>query len=333
MRPLLLKGHERPLTRVRFNREGDLIVSCAKDHKPALWFADTGERIGTYNGHVGTVWDADFNFNSTRLITGSSDCSAKLWELETGKQLYSLKHSAGIRSVSFAHGEKMILCAQDSTFSSKPTIFIYNLPEEFNAQSIADNNRDEPVRSLHSPDSGKVATALWGALNTTIIAGSDDGCVRLWDVETGKEIQKVKEFKKPISDLQFSKDHTMFIASSGDHTAKIFDSKTLKVLKTFQSSRPLNSAAISPVQPHVLIGGGQEAMDVTTTSTKAGHFEVDFFNLVYQDFLGSVKGHFGPVNTIAVSPSGRSYASGAEDGYIRLHHFEKSYFSQKHNHY
>lgn len=30
MRPYLLKGHERPLTQVKYNREGDLLVSCAK---------------------------------------------------------------------------------------------------------------------------------------------------------------------------------------------------------------------------------------------------------------------------------------------------------------
>jgi translation initiation factor 3 subunit I len=38
-----------------------------------------------------------------------------------------------------------------------------------------------------------------------------------------------------------------------------------------------------------------------------------------------VKEHFGPINAIAINPDGRSYASGAEDGYIRLHHFDQGY--------
>lgn len=29
---------------------------------------------------------------------------------------------------------------------------------------------------------------------------------------------------------------------------------------------------------------------------------------------------------VAVSPTGTSYASGGEDGYVRLHHFDRSYF-------
>jgi len=76
------------------------------------------------------------------------------------------------------------------------------------------------------------------------------------------------------------------------------------------------------------MGGGQEAMDVTTTAAAAGHFEADFYHSIFAERLGSVSGHFGPINTLAFSPDGKSYVSGSEDGYIRLHHFTDSYFSQ-----
>lgn len=64
MRPILLKGHERPLTFIKYNREGDLVFTCAKDHHPTLWYSDDGERVGTYIGHNGAVWTCD--------ITGAS---------------------------------------------------------------------------------------------------------------------------------------------------------------------------------------------------------------------------------------------------------------------
>lgn len=59
MRPLLLKGHERPLTFLKYNRDGDLLFSCAKDHHPTVWYSDNGERLGTYRGHNGAVWSCD----------------------------------------------------------------------------------------------------------------------------------------------------------------------------------------------------------------------------------------------------------------------------------
>ena len=76
MRPILLKGHERPLTFIKYNSEGDLLFTCAKDHNPTLWYGDTGERVGTYVGHNGAV-DVMTN-DSTTFVTGSADTTCKV---------------------------------------------------------------------------------------------------------------------------------------------------------------------------------------------------------------------------------------------------------------
>lgn len=70
-----------------------------------------------------------------------------------------------------------------------------------------------------------------------------------------------------------SKDGAMFITASKDHTAKLFDTDTLMHLKTYKTERPVNSAALSPIMDHVVLGGGQDAMDVTTTSARIGKFD------------------------------------------------------------
>jgi translation initiation factor 3 subunit I len=46
----LLKGHERAITAVKYNSDGDLLFTAAKDNKPTVWYSDSGERLGTY-GH------------------------------------------------------------------------------------------------------------------------------------------------------------------------------------------------------------------------------------------------------------------------------------------
>ena len=57
--PYSRSGHERSLTQIKFNREGDLLFSCSKDHVINVWFSHNGERLGTYDGHNGTVWTID----------------------------------------------------------------------------------------------------------------------------------------------------------------------------------------------------------------------------------------------------------------------------------
>ena len=60
--------------------------------------------------------------------------------------------------------------------------------------------------------------------------------------------------------------------------------------------------------PHqVVLGGGQEAREVTTTTTKAGKFDARFYHLVYEEEIGRVKGHFGPINSLRFHPDGKRY--------------------------
>ena len=57
----------------------------------------------------------------------------------------------------------------------------------------------------------------------------------------------------------------------------------------------------------MVLGGGQEAMDVTTTSTRIGKFDARFFHLIFEEEFGRIKGHFGPINSAAFHPDGKGY--------------------------
>jgi translation initiation factor 3 subunit I len=107
---------------------------------------------------------------------------------------------------------------------------------------------------------------------------------------------------------------------------QLITTEELRELKSYSADTPLNSACITPVKDYVILGGGQAAIDVTTTDARQGKFEARFYHKIFEDEVGRVKGHFGPLNYIAVDPKGKCYASGGEDGYIRLHHFDKPYF-------
>ena len=64
---------------------------------------------------------------------------------------------------------------------------------------------------------------------------------------------------------------------------------------------------------------------VSFQASKDGNFELKFFHMVDEEMFGLVRGPFGTVNTAAIHPDGGSFASGGEDGFIRLHHFDPAY--------
>jgi len=124
-------------------------------------------------------------------------------------------------------------------------------------------------------------------------------------LQTGERVLHTYEHRGRINDIQLSADKSMLITASKDTSSMLFDTESFSQLKKYQTTRPVNSASISPLKDHIVLGGGQDAMSVTTSSSKAGKFEARFFHMVFEEEMGRVKGHFGPINTLAYSPDGR----------------------------
>lgn len=171
MRPYLLKGHERPLTQVKYNREGDLMVSCAKDLQPCLWFAEDGYRIGTYEGHNGAVWSAEFDIDSTRLITSSADQTVRIWDLPTGQELHQIKMGEPCRACNLAVGEQLLAFTTDSFMGSPPQIHIVDVDMKDPSASGA-----APRYSIECPK-GRVTRVYWTDCNRNLLTSHDGGWV------------------------------------------------------------------------------------------------------------------------------------------------------------
>jgi len=320
MRPIILKGHERSITQVKYNREGDLLFSCSKAEFPCVWYSDSGERLGTYNGHKGTVNSCDVNFDTTRFITGSGDSSVRIWDVETGACVHNIPTRVSVRTVEFAEGDRQFLVLTDNVMNLPSTLAIYSIND---MGKPAGNPRELPIKDT------KITYAMWGPMNKTILTSDKEGVIRVYDSDTLTLLQENRDHAKAINKMSFDKDKFTFITASFDSTAKLFDTKTLKVIKNYDTGRPVNAAAISPIKDHVILGGGQSAESVTTHKMDSSQFKVRFFHKIFCEELGSIPGHFGPVETLAFAPNGRSFVSGGWDGYIRVHHFDESYFQEE----
>lgn len=115
VRPLLLQYHSRPITCVRHNKDGDLFLSSSNDGKVCLIRADTGDRVGIYEGHDGAVKSCDINMESTLVVSGGADSAICFYNAENGEVVYKFDHGGIIQCVEFnqnpAYNDRIVTCA------------------------------------------------------------------------------------------------------------------------------------------------------------------------------------------------------------------------------
>jgi len=299
-----------------------------QDHNPNVWYTEDGRRLGNYVGHNGAVSTCDVSRDSELLLTGSADSSAKLWDVKSGECHATWSFDAPCKAVAFALGDEMAALSTDPFMSREPAIHLVAIDREDPSSSGKSGREEEGTMFLRKLTGfkGRTNRVMFTDGNACLLSAGEDGILRRWDVETGQVRDEAEIAEGPLTDLQLSSDGTHLVVSSLDTRARLVDAVSLEVLKTYQTGTNANAAAIHPTFPHVLVGGGQEASQVTTTSSRAGKFEARFFHTVYAEEVGNVRGHFGPINAVAFTPDGRSFATGGEDGYVRLHHFDSDYF-------
>ena len=114
--------------------------------------------------------------DSERLITASTDSTAKLWDVMSGQCLFTWKFSPPCKAVAFSLGTKLAAVSTDPFREQKPQIHLV---------SIADDVRDQTGDvALHFEGFDKrINRLVFTDLNRTLLSAGEDGYVRRWDVE------------------------------------------------------------------------------------------------------------------------------------------------------
>ena len=139
-------GHERSLTQIKFNADGDLLFSCSKDHVINVWFSHNGERLGTYEGNSGSVWtvdvdrapyllecpssDSNYSFNAAEskyLVSGAADNTLRLWAVATGKCLYTWEFPTAVKRVAFNETGSQVVCITEQRMGYQCAIRVFDI--------------------------------------------------------------------------------------------------------------------------------------------------------------------------------------------------------------
>ncbi|KAJ9067741.1 hypothetical protein DSO57_1036136 [Entomophthora muscae] len=288
--PLTCSGHTRPVVQLQFSKiieEKYYLISACKDGNPILRDGKTGDWIGTFFGHKGAVWSAKLNEDASMAVTGSADFTAKVWNACSGETLHSFTHKHIVRTADFnKEGNKII------TGGYEKKIRLYDL-----------SSPDSPPTEFGELPSN-IKNLIWNSETNLIYSSCEDKTLRIWDTRTSTVVKSLDlNFNVTSMDMSFDKS---FLMCTAGKEVKFWDSEKFDLIKSFEFSFDASSVSILPESHSRFVVGGVSDLWVRSYDFTSGE-ELEVY-----------KGHHGPVHSVSYSPDGEIYATGSEDGTIRL---------------
>ncbi len=211
---------------IAFSPDGTKLATGCDDGIAYIWNVDTGKELRKLKGSTKDVYSVAFSPDGTKLATGSKNGIVRIWNVDTGKELRKLKgYLRVIRSVAFSpDGTKLV------------TGSMYPISKQ---------------KALVTESGDRIPIAQ------SRVTEYEDGIVRIWNVDTGKELRKLKGSTKDVSSVAFSPDGTKVIAGFYNGNIRIWDvdrGKVIYRIKGKGNTDSIRSVAFSPDGTKIIAG-------------------------------------------------------------------------------
>jgi RNA polymerase sigma factor (sigma-70 family) len=253
-------GHPLGVHCLAVSPSGKILASAGSSpegHQVAFWDAHRGTELRRFRAHRWMIGEITFSPDSLTLASASTDGTACLWDVATGKRRQELRHPRGeyVHAVAFAPGGKVL-----ATGSSGRVVRFWDVATGRELRQM--HGFREEIRSLaFSPDGKTLAAASGGAIQlrdvTTgrprqpaeghhsqlrvlacsptaplLASAGDDRVIVLWDVAAGKEVRRLAGHAGCGSALAFSPDGKVLASggNSADASVRLWDVATGKEL-------------------------------------------------------------------------------------------------------
>ena len=238
------------------------------------WDVQSGQTIRRYVGHTAFVRAVAVSPDGKHLLTGSSwyanqhqgtpqDNSPRLWDVETAEEVRRFEDVLfPIRDAAFAPDGKSIVAGGKNS-----TLGLWDVETGKRSRRFT---VPASVRSVaFSPDGTKVASSHDGGLKDGRFFDPEHSVIILWDVETGREIRRLRGHTARIHSIAFSPDARFIASAAGagigtggwheadENTVRIWDVATGEELARAEPGIAVQSIAFTPDGRYVVTGGGR----------------------------------------------------------------------------
>ena len=147
----------------------------------------------------------------------------------------------------------------------------------------------------------------------TIVSVSDDGTIRLWNVNTRKPLKTLMAHADSVNSVVFSSDGETIASAGNDRAVRLWNANTGKLLRTLTGHiENVNTVAFSPDGKTIASGSGKLVYlgGREDSGTCVGQ-EIRLWNANTGELIKTLTGHTSVVNSVVFSPDGNTIASGS----------------------
>lgn len=216
-----------------FSRDNRVLVSGEKDETIKIWSLQTKKLIYTLTGHSKAVNSVAIHPNGKLIASASDDKTVKLWSLKSGKQVRTLRgHTDNVIAVSFSPNGNVLASSGDV---NDKTVKLWFLSE----------NRNITLKG-HSDWFGGIDSIAFTPDSKLIASGSKDKTIKIWQVDTGKELMTLKGHSDHITSIAISSENKLLASASKDKTLKLWTLTTGKLISNINLEETIQTVAFNP---------------------------------------------------------------------------------------
>uniref|UniRef100_K3WFN9 Serine-threonine kinase receptor-associated protein n=1 Tax=Globisporangium ultimum (strain ATCC 200006 / CBS 805.95 / DAOM BR144) TaxID=431595 RepID=K3WFN9_GLOUD len=308
--PVVCPGHSRPLAEVQYSPvtpDGCFLISACHDKLPMLRRADTGDWIGTFEGHKGAVWSATIDASAQFAATGSADFSVKFWDALSGDVITTFEHKHIVKSVAFTpDGARLLTAGHEKLLRVYDLLTVKEQFEHYKSEGRTGIfvPPTPPTLELATKDQIRKVVVISDALAVT---GEVDGTITVWNLESAQKVHEFKVDAGGVMDMEASRKNSVLTVAAGKKVYFYDVPNNFALIRSFMMPISFAEEGGASLHPHEdkFIAGGSDTW-------------VRVFDYQTGEMLECHKGHHGPVRCLRYSPRGESFATGSEDGTIRI---------------
>jgi WD40 repeat protein len=175
-----------------------------------LWNIETGKIIAKWMGS-NTVWSVCWSRDGQRVVSGSGDGTARVWDVESGKTVLGPINT----------GHQSVYAAVYSLDESMIATGGYNKLENDRLIKIWDGKTFGLVTTLKLE--GNAWCMAWTADGKRLISGSIDGSIVTWNTSTWKQLAVFTGHTERIIAISISPNERILASASWDFTARLWN--------------------------------------------------------------------------------------------------------------